>query len=150
MDPISAIAAVVGAVATAIDVGSTIYNMIDGITSAPDNVRRLSVELRGLHHVLGLLSGSLEAQQRKASHDGFPVHMVYSIKELVDNCLDVFNEISQVVQPYLQMQTEKSVLKQWSKGFKWELGKKATITSLQTSLSNNKATLELAISTLNL
>ena len=148
MDPISACAAAIGAVSQAIDIGFTIYTLIDGIKSMPDNVRRLGVEMRGLYQVLTLLAGSLEAQKSKARDEGFPVHMVNNIKELVDNCTGVFYEIKVVVKPY--MENEKSVMKQWKKGLKWVVIKEDTVLTLQRALGNNKLTLELAISTLNL
>ncbi|KAF2116172.1 hypothetical protein BDV96DRAFT_645511 [Lophiotrema nucula] len=148
MDPISACAAVIGAVSQAIDIGFTIYNLIDGIKSMPDDVRRLGVEMQGLYQVLTLLSSSLEAQKSKATSDGFPVHMINNIKELVENCIGVFYEIKVVVKPY--MESEKSVVKQWKKGFKWVVAKEETVITLQRALGNNKLTLELAISTLNL
>ncbi|KAF2262694.1 hypothetical protein CC78DRAFT_618274 [Lojkania enalia] len=148
MDPLSACAAAIGAVAQAIEISVTMYNLIDGIRTMDENIKRLSSELRALHNVLGLLSASLEAQKFKAHQEGFPVHMINNIKELVMNCISVFHEIQEVIRPHLQPETK--MLKVWKQGIKWEIGKKQNLTTLQTSLSNNKATLELAISTLNL
>ncbi|KAF2193395.1 hypothetical protein K469DRAFT_550737 [Zopfia rhizophila CBS 207.26] len=146
-EPITICAGALGAVANAIDLGIKTYNLIDGIKSAPENIKRLGVDLQGLYHVLGLLAQALEAQNKKSRQDSLPVHMIANIKELLDSCIKVFKEINKCVQPFIE--ADGSVIRSWGKGIKWEIGKKANMSTLQKALSNNKATLELAISTLN-
>ncbi|KAF2468512.1 uncharacterized protein BDR25DRAFT_344242 [Lindgomyces ingoldianus] len=146
-EPISICAGALGTVANAIDLSVRTYTLIEGIKSAPENIKRLAVELRSLYHVLGMLSQTLEAQRIKNRPENLPVHMISNTKELLENCIEVFREVETIVQPFVE--ADGSVLRSFRTGIKWEVGRKASINTLQKSLSNNKATLELAISTLN-
>jgi hypothetical protein len=150
MDPVSAITGALAAVVQAVDFGLMMYGLIEGARSTPEHVQRLSVELRGLYSVLVLLSGSLESQKSKVHQEGFPVHMVNNVTEIVGGCLELFYEIKKTLKPYLESDGRANMMLSFKKGLKFEVVKKEHVESLRVSLSHNKATLELAITTMNL
>ncbi|ORY08517.1 hypothetical protein BCR34DRAFT_393152 [Clohesyomyces aquaticus] len=146
-EPISMCAGALGVIANAIDLSIRTYTLIEGIKSCPENVKRLAVELRGVSKVLAMLSHTLDAQSRKSRTENIPVHFIANTRELIENCIEIFEEVEKCVKPFAE--ADASVLRSFRTGFKWEVGKKGTVTTLQRQLSNQKATLELAISTLN-
>ncbi|OCK78515.1 hypothetical protein K432DRAFT_301815 [Lepidopterella palustris CBS 459.81] len=146
-EPISILGSAMTVASTAIALGQQTYDIITGIQDAPDNIKRLAIDLQGLYHVLGLLSHALSAQDQKSRQGSLPVHMIANIKELLEKCVDVFKEVSKVVQPFLD--SNGNALRSFSRGLRWEIGKKASVTTLQRALSDYKLTLELAISSLN-
>ena len=133
MEPITIISGVLSVIATATDLGIRTYELVDGIKSAPDHINRLAVVLRGLYHVLCVLSQALEnvAQRRprQGANDDLSLHMVASMKELVENCIHVFQDVDKAVQPYVA--ANGRAFRSFSKGFRWEMGKKTSVAELQ-------------------
>ncbi|KAF2494538.1 hypothetical protein BU16DRAFT_42464 [Lophium mytilinum] len=146
-EPLSILGGALTVASTAITLGQQTYEIVTGIQDAPEHIKRLATDLQGFYHVLGLLTHALNAQLKTAHPESLPLQMITNIQDLLEKCIDVFKDISRVVQPFLD--NNGNALRNFTKSFKWEMTRKANVIHMQRTLSDYKLTLELAISSLN-
>jgi hypothetical protein len=144
-DPLSISAGVIGTLAFALHSARRTISFIDSIRGAPTVIRALSTDLHTLEHVLGTLGELL-------NHPDFRdnprrLDFVALLRDPLQLCTATLDSILGRLKPYT-WPTGDARTSKW-RGFSWFLHEKDII-SLQKTLTNHKASLEIAIAVANL
>jgi hypothetical protein len=141
-DPLSAAMGVVSLLANAHKFSKDIYELIDGIQSAPNHIRHISDDLKALYAVLGTLDALLRNEQ--IAQNALMRDLSASLEDVLKNCVRIFREIGMVVNEYVGADG-KAKSGAWT-GAKWTF-KEKEIGMLRDHLAMYKATCTMAINT---
>lgn len=141
-EPLSIAVGVTSLLANSYKFSKDIYELIDGIQSAPNHIRNISDDLKALYSTLGTLDSLLRDEH--ISRNTLIRDLSANLEEALKNCVRVFREVGLVVNEYVGADgtTSSGV---WRK-MKWTF-KEKEVGALRDHLITYKATCMMAINT---
>ncbi|KAL8711912.1 MAG: hypothetical protein Q9225_007041 [Loekoesia sp. 1 TL-2023] len=141
MDPLSAIAGVLGIVSVAAQSAKTLYELIDTVRSAPNEIKNISRDTHAFYNILFSLESSLKDVKVTAAiaEDEGLTALVGNLREPLGNCTSVLGQLMVKIQGFVRpLDGER---KRFSNNdLKWWIGKKE-ILELTGRVEATKATL---------
>jgi hypothetical protein len=145
-EPMTIVAGVITVVSNAWKISKDLYNLSEGIQSAPKHVLAVSADLKGLHSVLGSLRGLLDGlDDAQLSPALAPI--LENLQLPLDSCLTTFTQLSQTIHKFIKPSGDPSRSK-W-KGFRWQFTDK-DVGVLRNHLAAYKLTVDVGIAAENL
>lgn len=141
MDPLSAIAGVLGIVTFAAQSSKSLYELIDSVRSAPGEIKTISRDTHAFYNILFSLESSLKDPKVTAAiaEDEGLIALVGNLREPLGNCTSVLGQLMVKIQGFVRpLDGER---KRFSNNdLKWWIGKKE-ILELTGRVEATKATL---------
>ena len=143
MDPLSVIGGVSSIVGFALHGSRRLYELIDGTRNAPKDVKELSKEIKAFYNVLGDLQRLLQ----RRPDDGTVADVLQSNQESLEQCLNILDELMLNIRSHTKPSPDVKT-STWQ-GFLWSF-KVKDVRILMDRLGNRKATLLMALTTVNM
>ncbi|MCJ1456703.1 hypothetical protein MMC28_007067 [Mycoblastus sanguinarius] len=143
MDPLSVIGGVSSIVGFALHGSRRLYELIDGTRNAPKDVKELSKEIKAFYNVLGDLQRLLQ----RRPDDGTVADVLQSNQESLEQCLNILDELMLNIRSHTKPSPDVKT-STWQ-GFLWSF-KVKDVRILMDRLGNRKATLLMALTTVNI
>ncbi|KAL8808758.1 MAG: hypothetical protein Q9200_004043, partial [Gallowayella weberi] len=104
MDPLSAIAGVLGIATVATQSSKGLYELIDGIRSAPDEIKNISRDTHALYNILYSLESSLKDPTITAvvAEDDALTALIANLRMPLKNCSSVLGQLMVKIQGFLR------------------------------------------------
>ncbi len=147
MDPLSIIAGVIAVGAAALQCSKALYELLDGIREAPEQIMAISRDAHAFYSVVSSLDSALhdEMINRVLEIDDSLTTLVGNLDQPIRNCSKTLAQIMLKVQAYVKT-SEKNGLK-FSLDLKWYFTKRGVKEGMD-RLGHDKATLDTALSAL--
>ncbi|KAL8844430.1 MAG: hypothetical protein Q9176_001340 [Flavoplaca citrina] len=125
MDPISIIAGVLGISAVTAQSSKRLYEMIDGIRSAPDEIKNISRDTRAFYSILYSLEISLKDPKITAvvAEDDGLTTLIANLRLPLGNCSSVLGQLMVKIQSFVRP-LDGERYRMSSNQFQWYLGRK--------------------------
>ncbi|KAF5604014.1 GATA transcription factor [Fusarium pseudocircinatum] len=137
-DPLSVTASVVGIVGALLHGSKRLYEFIDSLQNAPKDIAALSTDLRALYEILAHVTS---IQDRLSSH----VDLCTSLKAPLENCLNIFDEFTTLLQGFTHTSRNGTVQVRVWKQMAWAF-KDKEIQLFRDTITTYKVSLDMALS----
>ncbi|KAF5604281.1 GATA transcription factor [Fusarium subglutinans] len=137
-DPLSVTASVVGIVGALLHGSKRLYEFIDSLQNAPKDIAALSTDLRALYEILAHVT---HIQDRLSSH----VDLCTSLKAPLENCLNIFDEFTTLLQGFTQTSRNGTIQVRVWKQMAWAF-KDKEIQLFRDTITTYKVSLDMALS----
>ncbi|KAF5618710.1 White collar 1 [Fusarium sp. NRRL 52700] len=137
-DPLSVTASVVGIVGALLHGSKRLYEFIDSLQNAPKDIAALSTDLRALYEILAHVTN---IQDRLSSH----VDLCTSLKTPLENCLNIFDEFTTLLQGFTQTSRDGTIQVRVWKQMAWAF-KDKEIQLFRDTITTYKISLDMALS----
>lgn len=141
-DPFSLATGVISLLANSYKFSKDMYELIDGIQSAPNHIRSISDDLKALYSTLGTLDTLL--RDERVSQNALMRALSVNLEDALKNCVRLFREVGMVVNEYVGSDGTANV-GTWKKA-KWNF-KEKEIEAMRNHLATYKATCLMAVNT---
>ena len=141
MDPMSVAASVAGIAVTSVQLSETIYELISTFYDAEKEMSSIANDLSLLAMVLRELEGILQRDSRV-----YRLRMVRVVKEILENCENIFQSISIFVTESPQNMRSS---KQFQRKIRWYF-QRHRVRPLQAGLESMKSTLNVLLHVVNM
>ena len=141
MDPMSVAASVAGIAVTGVQLSETIYELISTFYEAEKEMSSIANDLSLLAMVLRELEGILQRDSRV-----YRLRMVRVVKEILENCENIFQSISRFVTESPQNMRSS---KQFQRKIRWYF-QRHRVRPLQAGLESMKSTLNVLLHVVNM
>lgn len=128
MDPLSIIASVLGISAVTAQSSKGLYEMIDGIRSAPDEIKNISRDTRAFYSILYSLEISLKDPKITAlvAEDDTLTTYIANLRLPLGNCSSVLGQLMVKIQSFVKP-LDGERYRMSSNDLKWYFGKKEVV-----------------------
>lgn len=128
MDPLSIIAGVLGISAVAAQSSKRLYEMIDGIRSAPDEIKNISRDTRAFYSILYSLEISLKDPNITAviAEDDALTTLIANLRLPLGNCSSVLGQLMVKIQGFVRP-LDGERYRMSSNDLKWYFGRKEVL-----------------------
>ncbi|KAL8760314.1 MAG: hypothetical protein Q9199_000096 [Rusavskia elegans] len=128
MDPLSIIAGVLGISAVAAQSSKCLYEMIDGIRSAPDEIKNISRDTRAFYSILHSLEISLKDPNITAviAEDDALTTLIANLRLPLGNCSSVLGQLMVKIQGFVRP-LDGERYRMSSNDLKWYFGRKEVL-----------------------
>ncbi|KAL8649382.1 MAG: hypothetical protein Q9226_005596 [Calogaya cf. arnoldii] len=142
MDPLSIIAGVVGISAAAAQASKSLYEIVDGIRSAPDEIKNISRDTRAFYSILYSLELSLKDPKitEVIAEDDALTTLIANLKLPLANCSSVLGQLMVKIQGFIRP-LDGERYRMSSNDLKWYFGRKEVL-ELTAQVENCKSTLD--------
>ncbi|KAF5989612.1 GATA transcription factor LreA [Fusarium bulbicola] len=137
-DPLSVTASVVGIVGALLHGSKRLYEFIDSLRNAPKDIAALSTDLRALYEILAHVTN---IQDRLSNH----VDLCTSLKAPLENCLNIFDEFTTLLQGFTQTSRNGTIQVRVWKQMAWAFRDKE-IQLFRDTITTYKVSLDMALS----
>ncbi|KAK2693005.1 hypothetical protein QWA68_007117 [Fusarium oxysporum] len=136
-DPLSVTASVVGIIGALLHGSKRLYEFIDALQNAPKDIAALSTDLRALYEILAHITN---VQDRLSSSP----NLCASLKAPLENCLNIFNEFTTLLQGFTQTSRDGIIQVRVWKQMTWAL-KDKEVQLLRDTVTTYKMSLNIAL-----
>ncbi|KAL5600583.1 hypothetical protein FOVSG1_008395 [Fusarium oxysporum f. sp. vasinfectum] len=136
-DPLSVTASVVGIIGALLHGSKRLYEFIDALQNAPKDIAALSTDLRALYEILAHITN---VQDRLSSSPNLCV----SLKAPLENCLNIFNEFTTLLQGFTQTSRDGIIQVRFWKQMVWAF-KDKEIQLFRDTITTYKVSLDMAL-----
>ncbi|KAF5247371.1 hypothetical protein FANTH_6462 [Fusarium anthophilum] len=137
-DPLSVTASVVGIVGALLHGSKRLYEFIESLQNVPKDIAALSTDLRAMYEILAHVTN---IQDRLSSH----VDLCTSLKAPLENCLNIFDEFTALLQGFTQTSRNGTIQVRVWKQMAWAF-KDKEIQLFRDTITTYKASLDMALS----
>jgi hypothetical protein len=141
MAELGAAGASIGIISFALHGAKKLYELIDGIQGAPENIAAISTDLKAFYQVLGTLESIKGFSER--------LQLYHYLKAPLDNCVKIFEDLTTKLNKCTHPTSKYTTRKRFRSSIAWAF-KGNEIQTLRGTLGACKATLDLAIVAINL
>lgn len=135
-DLLSIVASITGLVATGTSLTTQVYQFIDSIRSASNDLQNLARELKELCSILQKLEKNFSNGVRHQE-------LWVNLKDVLGSCMTKFLQLESLIKAHQIKTKDGWISRQWKRG-KWVLRDKE-VKSLRTQLEVHKATLKITL-----
>ncbi|KAI4204326.1 MAG: hypothetical protein LQ350_001306 [Teloschistes chrysophthalmus] len=142
MDPLSIIAGVLGITTVVARTSKNLYELVDGIRSAPSEIKDISRDTHAFYSILFSLESSLKDSKISAviAEDDSLTALVGNLRDPLDHCSSVLGQMMLKIQCFVRP-VDGERWRMSSNDLKWYFGKKE-ILELAARVEASKATLD--------
>ncbi|KAL8803122.1 MAG: hypothetical protein Q9182_003372 [Xanthomendoza sp. 2 TL-2023] len=128
MDPLSVIAGVLGIATVAAQSSKGLYELIDGIRSAPDEIKNISRDIHAFYDILYSLESSLKDPGITAvvAEDDALTALIGNLKTPIGNCSSVLGQLMVKIQGFVRP-LDGERYRMSSNELKWYFGRKEVL-----------------------
>ena len=147
-DPLSIIASVVSVGTAALQSSKLLYELVDGIVNAPEEIIAISKDTHAFYDIVASLASALTDDEvtKYVSEDVVIVAMLANLKNPLRNCAMTLGQLMVKIQSRVRP-AENGMSFRFSVNVQWYFKKKSVKESLD-RLGHNKATLDTALNTI--
>ena len=142
-DPFSIIAGVVGVTAGAVKASQCLFQLVDDVRNAPQEVSAISRDAHAFHSIVYSLQMALEADDVRhvLGTDILMTQMIKNLNRPLENCRTILDQLLTRIQNHLKSAKDAPDFRMSVIDLKWSLYTKNEVLGLMSRLEATKATL---------
>ena len=146
-DPFSIIAGVVGVTAGAVKASQVLFQLVDDVRNAPQEVSAISCDAHAVYSIVYFLQMTLEADDVRhvLGTDILMTQMIKNLNRPLENCRIILDQLLTRIQNHLKAAKDAPGFRMSVIDLKWSLYTKNEVLGLMSRLEATKATLDSAL-----